>query len=655
MTFLHSIKQKFKQLDLILIFILVIAAFFRLYLLDLRPVHHDEGVFGWFVDQITANGFYRYDPSNYHGPIHYYILHLAQTLLGRSNWALRLPDALISLMTVYWFTLFSRFFGKKVCLLAALFLTVSPGMVYFGRYAFQEAFLVFYTVLIFWGIVGLWHEGHKKYLWAIGTGITFMILTKETYIIHFGCFIIAWIVLNIYEKISPSIYDTAAVQEWSLKDLIYVILSGLWLIIFFYTGTFLNNQGLLDMFHSFQVWFKTGVKGSGHDKPFIYWGNLIFQYEYFTFLGSIACIRYLFPSKKWIRYIAIYGIGVFLAYSIIPYKTQWCIINLLWPFYFVFADFIVEFYKSEWKKVIVFILIVVGLASSVITWSLDFIDHSNPKIPYVYVQTYPEITKITDPILNLAKKDPSNYNLVGIVLRSDEWPLPWIWGDFPRIGYYGAINTPPTYDADFLVVETSRIYEVEDNLKDKYFTDTATIRNAQDPSKLYLKYDKFKELYPNRQPEFIPAPKKPIEPGQGLLGIYYTNQYWNGNPVFKKVITRLDIVQDEKAQPLTAPFGINLIGEVNLLSDDVTLLLASDDGGYVEIDGKRVIEDLGSHGEQFKTADIKNMKGWRKIKIGYYNIWGYSVFRLKWKDANGNFIVVPTSELRYGSEDLLKR
>ena len=86
MTFLHSIKQKFKQLDLILISILVIAAFFRLYLLDLRPVHHDEGINGWFADQLMINGFYRYDPSNYHGPLHYYILFLFGTLFGHNVW-----------------------------------------------------------------------------------------------------------------------------------------------------------------------------------------------------------------------------------------------------------------------------------------------------------------------------------------------------------------------------------------------------------------------------------------------------------------------------------------------------------------------------------------------------------------------------------------
>ena len=38
---------------------------------------------GWFVDQMVKNGFYRYDPTNYHGPLHFYVLFIFQTLLGQ--------------------------------------------------------------------------------------------------------------------------------------------------------------------------------------------------------------------------------------------------------------------------------------------------------------------------------------------------------------------------------------------------------------------------------------------------------------------------------------------------------------------------------------------------------------------------------------------
>ena len=52
--------------------ILVVAAFLRFYDLDLVPLHHDEGVNGNFLVRLVREGFYQYDPANYHGPTLYY-------------------------------------------------------------------------------------------------------------------------------------------------------------------------------------------------------------------------------------------------------------------------------------------------------------------------------------------------------------------------------------------------------------------------------------------------------------------------------------------------------------------------------------------------------------------------------------------------------
>ena len=43
--------------------------------------------------------------------------------------------------------------------------------------------------------------------------------------------------------------------------------------------------------------------------------------------------------------------------------------------------------------------------------------------------------------------------------------MPWILGDFPRIGYYEHDNNPADLDGDFLLVEESKIPEVETKLR----------------------------------------------------------------------------------------------------------------------------------------------------------------------------------------------
>src|ERR1700719_557802 len=183
--------------------ILGLAIFLRFFLLEIKPPHFDEGINGWFVDQMVKNGFYRYDPTNYHGPLHFYVLFLSQTLLGRNVWALRLPVVVVSSACV-WFTLkFEPFVGRAVSRMAALAMAVSPGFVFYGRYSIHEVWMLFFSMLFFFGGFGLWKFGTRNYLWFAGMGVAGMILTKETYIIHIGCAAIAIAVCAISHKLSP--------------------------------------------------------------------------------------------------------------------------------------------------------------------------------------------------------------------------------------------------------------------------------------------------------------------------------------------------------------------------------------------------------------------------------------------------------------------
>src|SRR5215510_4703608 len=147
--YVERLKVRFAGTDWVPWLILALAAFLRFFLLGIKPPHFDEGINGWFVDQVMHNGFYRYDPTNYHGPLHFYVLLLSQTLLGRNLWALRLPVVLVSIGCV-WLTLkFEPFFGRTVSRLAALAMAVSPGFVFYGRYSIHEVWLLLFTILFF--------------------------------------------------------------------------------------------------------------------------------------------------------------------------------------------------------------------------------------------------------------------------------------------------------------------------------------------------------------------------------------------------------------------------------------------------------------------------------------------------------------------------
>lgn len=496
--------------------IIGLAAFLRFFLLGMKPPHFDEGINGWFVDQMVRNGFYKYDPTNYHGPLHFYVLFLSQTLFGRNLWALRLPVVLVSISCV-WLTLkFEPFAGRTVSRLAALAMAVSPGFVFYGRYSIHEVWLVLFTMLFFYGLFGLWKFGTANYLWCAGMGLTGMILSKETYILHIGCAAIAAGVCYVSNHFSKLDDARPATQTWNYVDLVVVTGTGIALIVFFYSGTFFHWDGVKGLYQAYLPWFKTGSEGHGHEKPWYYWLKLSARYEWPALAGLILCLFSIRFKQMALRYLAIYGVGTVMAYSIVKYKTPWCIISIIWPFTFIFgaAALITPLIYKRVVYLISAILLTGSLGYCI--W-LNYFRCTTETEPYVYVQTYNDVYKFTDPLLQLAHSDPRAYQLVGHIIRASPYPLPWILDDFGRVGYYEKDNLPAKVDADFLLVQQDKIATVEAKLHDSYYTFPMTIRPYQDPSKAYFNAKIFKSFFPGRWPDFTgveptPAPSPSPSP-----------------------------------------------------------------------------------------------------------------------------------------------
>lgn len=493
--------------------ILVIAIFLRFWLIEVKPPHFDEGVNGWFADQMTMTGYYRYDPTNYHGPWHFYAVFVSQTLFGRHLWALRLPAIIAGVLCVWALLRYHEFFGRSVARLSALAVAVSPAFVFYSRYSIHESWQAFFSILLLWGILGLWQSGERRFFfWLLGAAAG-LILTKETYILHMGCFVLAVFVLRLWERLLPSRPGQAlAKQLWTKDDIIMGLGVSILVIVFFYSGTFRDFEALRGLYQTFTAWFHTGIEAAGHEKTSYqvgpinyYWVALMARYEWPAIAGLLACMRFVLPSDARYRYIAIIGSGTLLAYSVIPYKTPWCIISILWPFFLILGGILDE-WQRRWGRPLLFWAASMPLlaVSFVLCVRLNFKEFANDKEPYVYVQTYPEIERLTGPILRLAENDPRNYQMPGLILLESYYPLPWILGDFSQVGYYKKDNPPTNWNADFLVVESSREGEVEKHLTAPYYKRKFYLRSAQDECTAYFAWPKFTEVI-GGEPEFVPS------------------------------------------------------------------------------------------------------------------------------------------------------
>lgn len=442
-----------------IILITLLALVLRLVMLDLRAPHFDEGINGWFVDQMRATGTFRYSPENFHGPWHFYNIFLSQELLGRNLWALRIPTVIASVLTVPVIFLFGRWFGRIAIRWAALAFAVSTAGTFYGRYAIHESWFVLFIILFTWGAIALWQDRDKAGLWAFIIGLTGMLLNKETYIIHVGSLILAAIVFILWNKLVPIIdsQKNFPKRTWSNKDAWIGSIIAIFVLIFFYSGNFLYFEGILGPFQAIVEWTKTGNAGNGHEKamydilPFVnyYWLALITRYEWPVLIGLIWSIRYMWTGTAVPRLLAILGIGVLLAYSIIPYKTPWCIITIIWP-WFIFFGIAVESSKRKWIKIFAIVVLIASLTQAI---RLNFFNFESDYEPYVYVHSYNSLYDFTDPLVNLAKSDSSYYQTKGAIYLESYYPLPWILGDFKNIGYYGGGTPYILPDVQFYVVE----------------------------------------------------------------------------------------------------------------------------------------------------------------------------------------------------------
>lgn len=143
-----------------------IAVFLRFYELALKPLHHDEGVNGYFLINLFRDNIYKYDPSNYHGPTLYYISLFFTKIFGLETFSVRASVAVFGVLLVVMTLFLKRYIGAVGSLAAALFIALSPGMVYISRYFIHEIFFVFCSFGIVLGIL-FFIEGRKAGVFAI--------------------------------------------------------------------------------------------------------------------------------------------------------------------------------------------------------------------------------------------------------------------------------------------------------------------------------------------------------------------------------------------------------------------------------------------------------------------------------------------------------
>ncbi|XGC81745.1 TIGR03663 family protein [Bdellovibrio bacteriovorus] len=458
----------------------------RFYHLSAKPIHFDESINGWFSLQIFK-GLYKYDPNNYHGPLYFYLLAAFESLWGRSLEILRTVPAVFSVLSVVLFS-FRPLRSPKTENWLLFFLFLSPSFIFFGRSGIHEMPFVFFQILLMVGVIRWLELKDTKALTLVLFGVWGIALLKETFVITLFSLFIALCTLGF------SWWKDLAIQIRRLWNTQLTWLGLILLLLFaqFYTSFFTNPQGLIDFVKSFLPWAKTGVQGHGHEKEFWYWLAVLFKAEPVVLLGVIVSCFTIFGKSSRLRTVSIFSLIQLSIYSVIPYKTVWCLLTIVWGFYFVLAFAFMEIKRARLRNLLIVMTLLLSVFNIPSVYNSVYRTPLQFSHPFFYVNSTYAAQKMQNLILQTAKEQPALFDEPLQIGMPEQWPWPWTLRHFTKLSY-DLCGKNPIRGASIYMCERLDMPMMDDILGEEYWKVELPIRQARENSVIYLKKSFFKE------------------------------------------------------------------------------------------------------------------------------------------------------------------
>lgn len=181
----------------------IVLALSRLWGLDYQAFHHDESIHSLAIWKLARQGpaAYSYDPV-YHGPLFYHLGAVFSAILPDTNFTARLPFAVAGIFLVASCLPLAALLGRRMALLLAALLIISPTITYYSRFAREDVVM---TAMLAWVVAcGALYLKTKRMRWLTAAWV-FMILgycTKENSYINwfivcaYAVFMGGWAVLR---------------------------------------------------------------------------------------------------------------------------------------------------------------------------------------------------------------------------------------------------------------------------------------------------------------------------------------------------------------------------------------------------------------------------------------------------------------------------
>lgn len=390
--------------------VLALSAAFRLPGLADKPLHSDEGVNGWFTLRLYWWNVYRYQHTDYHGPFLYYVNLLFFWLLKPSDVALRLGTVLAGISFPLMLLPARRWMGGVGIVVAGILTAVAPCMVYFSRTTIHEVYLIAFSALWAAALARFAHKPALKWGLVASLAAALCFANKETTVLTVGFLGLsagaAWLLGKERDEEGGDVFGgrsrREALRAWTW-DSRWIWLAGVALfaavIVLLFSSFFSYGFGVKGFFLAYAPWLEHGTTGRNQGKPFIYFWQVMRASQGFASYAVVPVMLWALLRRHRVGiFLTTWAASAFLVYSLITYKTPWCVLNIDLPVFLLCGwgaqqawIFVRDAERSTAARavatvgIILPLLAVPGLARESLQVNAE--GHDDGKNKYVYVQT----------------------------------------------------------------------------------------------------------------------------------------------------------------------------------------------------------------------------------------------------------------------------
>jgi len=400
-------------------------------------MHADEAVLADRFGGLLETGTYDYNPHDYHGPALAWLTLIPARVTNQRRYAdltettLRTVPALCGVLLAMMPMLLADGLGRRQAVAAAAGTAISPAMVYYSRYYIPEILLTTLTAATIVSGYRYARTGKARWAMAAGTSAGLMLTAKETGAIAIACMLIA---LAITVRPKPR-----KLWPWAVALAIAVLIP-------------LAILGFADSWRAVTIYARRAFGEPAHRHPWNYYLSLLVWRRdaggpIWT-ESLIVALAVLGAGVSWAskttgnglpRFLAVYACALTLAYSLIPYKTPWCVLGPLDAMMLVAGAGGVALIERLRGASRIAALVVLGLCAAHLgfeAWRASFRLAADPRNPYAYAHTSPDVYAVRDSIESLARHPKRDAMLIQVLSVENIWPLPWYLRKYPHVEWW---------------------------------------------------------------------------------------------------------------------------------------------------------------------------------------------------------------------------